>query len=161
RWTQPLAGAPLTLQPGVFGPVPAGRLTAVPNANGRSQIFYRDPATGSVHTIGQSKDNTPAGPIDLGGQNSFGPVAATVAGGLIVLVAQSTTYELSELRQSAPDTSFRTSWHDLAGVVASQPAVGVDESGRLVIGVVGETGALRTRTERAPWADGDWTTATA
>jgi hypothetical protein len=45
--------------------------------------------------------------------------------------------------------------------VASQPAVGVDESGRLVIGVVGETGALRTRTERAPWADGDWTTATA
>jgi LmbE family N-acetylglucosaminyl deacetylase len=161
RWTQPLAGAPLTLQPGVSGPVPAGRLTAVPNANGRLQIFYRDPATGGVHTIWQSRDNTPAGPIDLGGQNTFGPVAATVVGGRIMLIAQSTTYELSALRQPAPDAAFQASWRDLAGVVPSQPAVGVDESGRLVIGVVGETGALRTRTGREPWVDGDWTTITA
>jgi hypothetical protein len=149
------------LQPGVLGPVPAGRLTAVANANGRLQIFYRDPATGGVHTFWSSSDSTPAGAVDLGGQDSFGPVAATVAEGRIVLIAQSTTYDLSALRQSAPNTSFQASWRDLAGVVASQPAVGVDESGRLVIGVVGETGALRTRTGREPWVDGEWTTVTA
>jgi LmbE family N-acetylglucosaminyl deacetylase len=156
QWTQPLAGAPLTLQPQVLPPVPAGRLTTSPNADGRPQLFYRDPLTGAVRTMWQTKDQTWAGPLDLGGQAGFGPLAATQAGGRIVLVGQASTYDLLHLRQSGPNMAFPPAWHDLAGAVANPPAIGTDDAGRVVIAVVGDDGALRVRLERAPGSDGDF-----
>ena len=142
RWTQPYAGGPIVLQPGVVAPVPAGRLSAIANADGRPQVFYRDPQTGGVYTVWQTRDESWAGPLSLGGEDTLGPVTTAVADGRIVVVALSTVDDLRQVRQAAPNTSFPPGWTDLPGTILSAPEAGVDPTGRLVIGFVGETGAL-------------------
>ena len=147
RWTQSAAGEPLLLQPGFLGPQPAGRISAAPNADGRLQVFYRDPATSAVHTVWQTKDGTWSRPQSLGGENTSGPVSAALAGVRIEVVAQSTTDGLRQTRQSAPNTSFRWLWNGVPGSVLGTPEAGVDTTGRLVIGAVSETGGLTVSTE--------------
>jgi hypothetical protein len=156
RWVQPAAGGPVLLQPGVVGPVPAGRLSVACNADGRPQVFFRNPATGAVDTLWQRGDETWSGPLGIGGADTTGPVATALVGGRIAVVARSTDDGLRHVRQAFPNTSFPAAWTDLPGPALSTPEAAVDATGHLVVGVVSETGTLSIRTELP---DGAYTSA--
>src|SRR4029079_8979461 len=115
---------------------------------------FRAPGTAAIRTTWQLPEGGWAAPIGLGGEPGVGPVAAAVADDRIVLAARTRSYDICELRQSAANRPFATEWANLAGGVANQPAIGVDDTGRTVIAAVGEDGSLRVRRQAAPGPDG-------
>jgi LmbE family N-acetylglucosaminyl deacetylase len=159
RWTQPPGAGPLTISTDVLAYRTTGPLAVIPNADGRLQLVFRAAATAAISTTWQLPEGGWAAPVELSGEPGVGPVAAAVAEGRIVLAARTRTYDIGELGQSAANRPFATDWANLAGAVTNQPAIGVDDTGRSAIAVVGGDGSLRVRRQAVPGPDGayrDW-----
>lgn len=138
--------------------------TVTRNSDGRLEIFYREagsagPPPGDVFTAFV----TPSGSwstnlVDLGGFGGIGPIAAMLrpASGQIMLFGRNAYHGIDADWQSAPNTSFLTSWQDLGGVTPAFPAAAADGFGHVAAAVVGTDGVLYIQREVALGSTGSF-----
>ena len=127
------------------------------NADGRLEVFYRNPNGGLMTAYQTTLNGAFSGPTDLEGTNLVdAPAAANNADGRLQVFVRNGNGGVMTRSQTAPNGAF-SSWVDLGGVnLVGSPAVTSNADGRLEMFARNGNGAVATAYQTAP--NGGWST---
>jgi LmbE family N-acetylglucosaminyl deacetylase len=164
RWRQRTAGGRLVADHARHStPAASGGLHAVESAGGGVCVYFRQAGTATVLAYRERATLTgwADSPDDLGGEDGTGPVAAVgrldVGVDSVVLAHRNARYSTAV----ALPGGAQPVWHRLRGAIVGAPALAADQSGRLVLAVLGQDGRLHVKRQEhtSPGsAFGPWST---
>jgi LmbE family N-acetylglucosaminyl deacetylase len=156
RWRQRTpGGALLADQAGHPTPVASNGLHAVESGGGRVCLYYRKAGSGALLAYREkaaSGGGWPNGPEQLGGQGGTGPVATAGrldAGARDAVLAHRNHDYGTSVAYPGRLVHDKPVWHRAPGVIAGGPSLAFDQSGRLVLAVLGQDGRLHVKRQRA------------
>ncbi|WP_018349098.1 PIG-L family deacetylase [Longispora albida] len=140
---------------------PASAPQATLNSDGRTQIAYREEATGNMVTAFQTVagGTWSTNVVDIGGHGGVGQPASVLASGRIFYFERNRGTGVSMTKQSSANGGF-TSWTDIKGTVLDYPAAVTAYDGQAFVFTIGTDARVYARWQQSPGADvpfGPWT----
>jgi LmbE family N-acetylglucosaminyl deacetylase len=151
HWYQHLPNGPFLVDQALPASVPASAPTCGVHADGRLEVFYRNPGDGHLHASVQRLVNGGWSPAiaDLGGAGYGQPAVVRGRDGRLLLCGRTLAGALEICRQTAPNAGFGP-WTPLPGRTFGQPAAALEPDGTISIFTLGPAGRPLNHRETRP-----------